>query len=221
MLGEKLGVLLLVEVIFAVFVCALAVHAAAVRLMFAMARDNNLPFADVAFARLAAQPGAVVPSLVVGVPGRGDPDREHQPAQRDRDALLGRHRLGQSGVPAGDDSTLAVAAKAARRLLRARPIRSEQFVTERTAVAAAPAARYFSLGRLGLPVNVVAVVWGLFVVTNISWPRAEIYGDASLGPLRGAPRDALLVDRAVRRIMFSISESAPASCAVHAAAEIS
>ena len=44
-LGEKLGVLLLVEVIFAVFVCALAVHAAAVRLMFAMARDNNLPFA--------------------------------------------------------------------------------------------------------------------------------------------------------------------------------
>ena len=44
-LGEKLGVLLLVEVIFAVFVCALAVHAAAVRLMFAMARDRNLPFA--------------------------------------------------------------------------------------------------------------------------------------------------------------------------------
>ncbi len=45
-LGAKLGVLLLVEVIFAVFVCALAVHAAAVRLMFAMARDHNLPFAD-------------------------------------------------------------------------------------------------------------------------------------------------------------------------------
>jgi hypothetical protein len=25
-------------------------------------------------------------------------------------------------------------------------------------------------------VNAVAVAWGLFVVINISWPRAEIYG---------------------------------------------
>src|SRR5262249_55553934 len=41
-LGARLGIFLLVEVIFAVFVCALAVHAASVRLMFAMARDNNL-----------------------------------------------------------------------------------------------------------------------------------------------------------------------------------
>jgi hypothetical protein len=35
---------------------------------------------------------------------------------------------------------------------------------------------YFSLGRWGLPVNAIAVAWGLFVVINISWPRAEIYG---------------------------------------------
>ena len=65
-LGEKLGVLLLVEVIFAVFVCALAVHAAAVRLMFAMARDNNLPFA-VALSHVSPRSRTpVVPSLVVG-----------------------------------------------------------------------------------------------------------------------------------------------------------
>ena len=67
MLGEKLGVLLLVEVIFAVFVCALAVHAAAVRLMFAMARDNNLPFA-VALSHVSPRTRApIVPSLVIGV----------------------------------------------------------------------------------------------------------------------------------------------------------
>ena len=65
-LGEKLGVLLLVEVIFAVCVCALAVHAAAVRLMFAMARDNNLPFA-VALSHVSPRSRApVIPSLVVG-----------------------------------------------------------------------------------------------------------------------------------------------------------
>src|SRR5262249_48607779 len=65
-LGEKLGVLLLVEVIFAVFVCALAVHAAAVRLMFAMARDNNLPFA-VALSHVSPRSRApIVPSVVIG-----------------------------------------------------------------------------------------------------------------------------------------------------------
>ena len=37
--------LFLADVVFAVFVCALAVHAGTVRLVFAMARDNNLPFA--------------------------------------------------------------------------------------------------------------------------------------------------------------------------------
>ena len=40
---------------------------------------------------------------------------------------------------------------------------------------------YFSLGRWGLPVNVIAVVWGLFVVVNISWPRSEIYGEHPWG----------------------------------------
>jgi hypothetical protein len=34
----------------------------------------------------------------------------------------------------------------------------------------------FSMGRLGLPVNVLAVAWGVFVIVNISWPRPEIYG---------------------------------------------
>ena len=57
----------LASVIFAVFVCALAVHAASVRLMFAMARDNNLPFAHL-LSHVPAQTRApVVPSVVVGV----------------------------------------------------------------------------------------------------------------------------------------------------------
>ncbi len=66
-LGEKLGVLLLVEVVFAVFVCALAVHAAAVRLMFAMARDRNLPFADVLSHVSPRTRAPAVPAVVIGV----------------------------------------------------------------------------------------------------------------------------------------------------------
>ena len=38
------------------------------------------------------------------------------------------------------------------------------------------AGRLFSMGRLGLPVNAIAVAWGVFVVINIGWPRPEIYG---------------------------------------------
>ena len=66
-LGPRLGVFLLVEVIFAVFVCALAVHAASVRLMFAMARDNNLPFAHALSHVQAWSKAPIVPSVVIGV----------------------------------------------------------------------------------------------------------------------------------------------------------
>ena len=45
-LGGRLGRLLLCDLVLAVTVCTLTVHAAAVRLMFAMARDNNLPFSE-------------------------------------------------------------------------------------------------------------------------------------------------------------------------------
>ena len=43
-LGGPFGKAFLVCIVVAVTVCTLAVHAAAIRMMFAMARDNNLPF---------------------------------------------------------------------------------------------------------------------------------------------------------------------------------
>jgi amino acid transporter len=38
-----------------------------------------------------------------------------------------------------------------------------------------PDSAYFTLGRWGLPVNVVAVLFGVFMLVNIGWPRAAIY----------------------------------------------
>jgi amino acid transporter len=35
---------------------------------------------------------------------------------------------------------------------------------------------YFSLGRWGKLVNVVAVVYGVLVAINVAWPRAAVYG---------------------------------------------
>jgi TRAP-type mannitol/chloroaromatic compound transport system permease small subunit len=33
----------------------------------------------------------------------------------------------------------------------------------------------FSLGRWGLPVNAVAVLYGAAMVVNLAWPRPEVY----------------------------------------------
>src|SRR3712207_6245034 len=35
--------------------------------------------------------------------------------------------------------------------------------------------RLFSLGRWGLPVNVLAVLWGAGMALNLAWPRREVY----------------------------------------------
>lgn len=35
---------------------------------------------------------------------------------------------------------------------------------------------YFSLGRAGLLVNVIAVVYQTLVVINLAWPRPDVYG---------------------------------------------
>jgi amino acid transporter len=179
-LGEKLGVLLLVEVIFAVCVCALAVHAAAVRLMFAMARDNNLPFA-VALSHVSPRSRApVIPSLVVG-------------------ALAAAILVANVNLPNAIEMLCSIAIVWANLayLMVTFPLllsRNKRRGAARVALAAATSIpqnataapvsvrrRHFSLGRFGLPVNVFAVFWGLFVVTNISWPRTEIYGDHPWG----------------------------------------
>jgi amino acid transporter len=35
---------------------------------------------------------------------------------------------------------------------------------------------YFSLGRFGFAVNLIAVLYGAIVAFNIAWPRADVYG---------------------------------------------
>lgn len=36
----------------------------------------------------------------------------------------------------------------------------------------------FSLGRWGIPVNALALLYGLFMTVNLAWPRAEVYDPA-------------------------------------------
>jgi amino acid transporter len=177
-LGPTLGTWLLLGVVFAVFVCALAVQAAAVRLVFAMARDNNLPFAH-ALANVEAHTKApIIPAIVVGIAAAG--------------VLFVNFNL-----PSVIETLCSVAIVWAnlaylfvtvpQLFCRLRPT-AARADAPRDALAVSceldplelPRAQFrgslFSLGRWGLSINAIAVVWGIFVVVNIGWPRAEIHG---------------------------------------------
>jgi amino acid transporter len=151
-LGERFGTILLCDVVFAIMVCALAVHAGAVRLIFAMARDGKLPFSG-ALARVS--PGTrtpVVPAIVTG-------------------GLAILILAVNVNLPRLIELVTMVAVLWANL--------AYLFVTValfRRRLVGWPASPAFSLGRWGIPVNIAAAAWSAFMVLNVGWPRAEIYG---------------------------------------------
>jgi urea carboxylase system permease len=180
-LGPNLGSLLLVSVIFAVFVCALAVQAASVRLMFAMARDNNLPFAR-ALSHVSAHTRApILPAVIIGI-------------------LAAAILVINVNLPHVIELLCSVAIVWANlaylmvtgplllaRLRRTgnRPVHIANGAVDCSSNGDAapndPRRPYFSLDRYGLPINVIAVLWGLSLIINIGWPRPEIYGSNPWG----------------------------------------
>jgi urea carboxylase system permease len=159
-LGPGLGTLFLIEVVFAVFVCALAVHAGSVRLIFAMARDNNLPCAR-ALGRVPRRTQApALPAVLVGALAAGllavNIDHPHVVETLCAVAIVWVNLA----------YLLVTMPMFVVRLRR----RWDPEVRDPTD------GRLFSMGRLGLPINAVASAWSLFVVINVSWPRAEVYG---------------------------------------------
>ena len=168
-LGTRLGAVFLVDVIFAVFVCALAVHAGTVRLVFAMARDNNLPFARSLGHVGESTRAPILPPLLIGVLAA---------------ALL----VVNINLPHVIETLCSLAIVWVNLayllvtvpMMRARLHKRRGLRARRTAAPAGSSVpegvRYFSMGRWGIPVNTIAVFWGVFVVVNISWPRPEVYG---------------------------------------------
>ncbi len=151
-LGGTLGKVFLGDVIFAISVCALAVHAGTVRVMFAMARDHNLPF-SVPLARIAITTRTpVVPAVVIGAGGA-------------LILVVNALDVGLLDLVApiailwANLAYLLVTAPLLVRRLRGWP--GKQAVPGR-----------FSLGRWGLPINVLAVVWSVLLLVNLGWPRS-------------------------------------------------
>lgn len=156
-LGGAVGRVLLVDVILAVFVCALAVHASAVRLVFAMARDGLLPYSRSLAAVSKTSKTPIVPVFVVGAVAM---------AILAVNVNLPKLIEVVTMVAAlwANLAYLIVTGTLLRRRLEGWPHRDVS------------AKGYFSLGRLAIPINAAAVVWSSFMVVNIAWPRAAVYG---------------------------------------------
>ncbi|QHC68350.1 amino acid permease [Rathayibacter sp. VKM Ac-2759] len=159
-LGGPLGRVLLVCVVVAITVCALAVHTAGIRMVFAMARDTALP-GSARLARIDPRHGTpVLPAVVIGVLA----------------VLILAVNIGTPEIFTAVTSVAVIMIYLAYLLVTV-PL----LLTRLRGRWAPSPAGCFSLGRLGLPVNLVAVLWGAAMTVNLAWPRVEVYGD---GPLR-------------------------------------
>lgn len=152
-LGDGLGTVFLVASAVAIFICTLAVHANTSRVLFAMARDGAVPFARWLGEVHPEQRTPHRAAIVVG--------------------LLGVGPL----VVNLNSETLMTA------LVCVSIVWANLAYLFTTAPLLAARLRGLAdgdsfLGRWGLPVNLLAVGWGVLLVVNIGWPRARFYGEA-------------------------------------------
>jgi amino acid transporter len=162
-LGDHLGNLFLADVVFAITVCVLAVHAGAVRLLFAMARDRRTPFAG-ALSHVAHNTKTpTTASLLVGVLA----------------AALLLVNLGSSKVVERIISVSIVWANLAYLFVTAPLL----WCRLRGWPKDGPnEAGLFTLGRWGLPINIAAVLWGGVTAVNMAWPRPDVYAENADDP---------------------------------------
>lgn len=153
-----LGKIFLTCIVIAVTVCSLAVHTAAIRLTFAMARDNALPFGE----RLArVHPDTqtpIVPAVVIGVIA----------------AAILVVNIGQPKIFTVLTSIAVIMIYLAY-LMVTGPLLLKRLRGHWPPPDLA-AGGYFTMGRWGVLINVVAVLWGAGMAVNLAWPREAVYG---------------------------------------------
>jgi urea carboxylase system permease len=155
--GSTVGKLFLICVVIAITVCNLAVHTAAIRMMFAMARDNNLP-AGTHLARVDPKHKTpVIPAVVIGLIA----------------VIILVVNIRQPQIFTVITSIGIIMIYIAY-LLVTGPMLLARMRGEWPREEAKTRG-YFSLGRWGFPVNLLAVLWGVGMALNLAWPRKEIY----------------------------------------------
>lgn len=153
-----LGTIFLCCIVIAVTVCSLAVHTAAIRLTFAMARDNALPFGE-KLARVHPKTQTpVIPAVLIGVLA----------------ALILVINIGQPKIFTVLTSIAIIMIYLAYLMVTGPMLKKRlrgQWPPKELA-----AGGYFTMGRWGMIVNIIAVVWGVGMALNLAWPRASVYG---------------------------------------------
>ncbi|MFD6157120.1 APC family permease [Nocardia sp. NPDC060256] len=153
-----LGTIFLCCIVIAVTVCSLAVHTAAIRLTFAMARDNALPFGE-KLARVHPKTQTpVVPAILIGVLA----------------ALILVVNIGQPKIFTVLTSIAIIMIYLAY-LMVTGPMLKKRLQGQWPPKELA-AGGYFTMGRWGMVVNIIAVVWGVGMAINLAWPRESVYG---------------------------------------------
>ena len=151
-LGETLGTGFVGAAALAVFICTLAVHATTARILFAMARDRVIPFASLLGRIHPEHRTPHIAAVVVGVLACA--------------MLLFNSNFEQmmtalvcvSIVWSNLAYLLTTGSLLVSRLRGGVPMHDSY------------------LGRWGLLVNLLAVVWGIVLIVNIGWPRERLYG---------------------------------------------
>ncbi|MFJ4922862.1 APC family permease [Streptomyces sp. NPDC088725] len=152
-LGSTIGEIVLWCVVIAVTVCELAVQAAGIRLAFAMARDNNLPASSL-LARVSPRfKTPVLPAIIIGVVA----------------VVVLVINIDQPQIFSVITSIAIIMIYVAY-LLVTTPMLIKRLRGDRQS-----AEGHFSLGRFGLPVNILAVLWGFAMSVNLAWPRNQVY----------------------------------------------
>jgi amino acid transporter len=154
----------------AVFACTLAVQTSGSRMMFSMARERALPFSGVLGAVSPRTGTPVATSIVVGV-GAAIALAVNWNQSAVFTALaslcIAMLYLAYLGV------TLPLLLTRIRQARRPQPgLDAVGFDAARTDEDGRP---LFSLGRAGILVNAVAVLFQAGMVVNLAWPRAAIY----------------------------------------------
>ncbi len=153
-----LGRIFLVCIVVAVTVCSLAVHTAAIRLTFAMARDNALPFGE-RLARVNSQTQTpIVPAVAIGVIAE----------------LILVLNIGQPKIFTVLTSIAVIMIYLAYLLVTVPMLRKR--LAGQWPPPDLESGGYFTLGRWGMLVNIVAVSWGAGMALNLAWPREAVYG---------------------------------------------
>ena len=159
-LGDVWGRVFLCVVVVAAFVCTLAIQTATTRMIYSMSRDEVLPGAK-QLRRVSGRGATVQASVLVGVLA----------------AVMLLINFGHAGVFTALTSTCIVLLYVAYLCVTAPMLirRLKGWPTELGEQLDEDGKPVFSLGRWGLPVNILAVLYGVTMTINLAWPRQEIY----------------------------------------------